>query len=75
MWKRAASVLTHRSAHSFAGVQSKPIIADKGKWDLFVGVQVERLPVISKTLNTLENDYQVRLSLSVQVEITQYKTS
>lgn len=31
----------------------------KPKWDLFVGVQIERLPIISKSLNKLEQDYQV----------------
>lgn len=32
---------------------------NKQKWDLLVGIQVERLPVITKTLNKLEREYQV----------------
>ncbi|XP_031631867.1 39S ribosomal protein L46, mitochondrial [Contarinia nasturtii] len=32
--------------------------AEPSKWDLLVGVQIERLPVITKTLNKLERDYQ-----------------
>lgn len=32
---------------------------DGNQWDLLVGVQIERLPVISKTLTKLERDYQV----------------
>lgn len=35
----------------------------EGKWDLLVGVQIERLPIITKTLNKLERDYQVRFEL------------
>lgn len=31
----------------------------EGKWDLLVGVQIERLPIITKTLTKLERDYQV----------------
>lgn len=30
------------------------------KWDLLVGVQLERLPVVSKSLNKIERDYQVQ---------------
>lgn len=29
------------------------------KWDLLVGVQLERMPIITRTLNKLERDYQV----------------
>lgn len=32
---------------------------DGNQWDLLVGVQIERLPIISKTLTKLERDYQV----------------
>lgn len=39
-------------------VEPKPN-TDGNQWDLLVGVQIERLPVISKTLNKLERDYQV----------------
>lgn len=35
------------------------VVADGSQWDLLVGVQIERLPVISKTLTKLERDYQV----------------
>lgn len=33
----------------------------KQKWDLLVGIQIERLPIITKTLNKLEREYQVRI--------------
>lgn len=32
------------------------------KWDLFVSVQVERLPIISKTPTELEQEYQVEVT-------------
>lgn len=32
---------------------------DGNCWDLLVGVQIERLPIVSKTLTKLERDYQV----------------
>lgn len=40
--------------------QSTVANAEPTKWDLFVGVQIERLPIITKTLTKLERDYQVR---------------
>lgn len=33
---------------------------ESAKWDLLVGVQLERLPVVSKSLNKIERDYQVQ---------------
>lgn len=42
-------------------VEPKPN-TDGNQWDLLVGVQIERLPVISKTLNKLERDYQVSIN-------------
>lgn len=35
----------------------------KAKWDLFVGVQIERLPIISKSFNKIEQDYQVKTEI------------
>lgn len=32
---------------------------ENAKWDLLVGVQIERFPIITRTLNKLERDYQV----------------
>lgn len=40
--------------------QSTASSADGTKWDLLVGVQIERLPIITKTLTKLERDYQVK---------------
>lgn len=37
--------------------QSTPVSATK--WDLYAGIQLERLPVITKTLTKLERDYKV----------------
>lgn len=39
--------------------QSTLANAESNRWDLMVGVQIERLPIISKTLNKLEREYQV----------------
>lgn len=39
--------------------QSTVTNTDPLKWDILVGVQIERLPIITKTLNKLERDYQV----------------
>jgi hypothetical protein len=32
----------------------------KEKWDLFAGVLVERMPIITKELNSMEKEYLVR---------------
>ncbi|XP_055310582.1 39S ribosomal protein L46, mitochondrial [Sitodiplosis mosellana] len=42
--------------------QSTVANAETTKWDLFVGVQIERLPIITKTLTKLERDYQELLT-------------
>lgn len=44
--------------HRSTKFEPKPI-ADGNQWDLLVGVQIERLPIVSKTLTKLERDYQV----------------
>lgn len=33
--------------------------AKKDNWDLYAGVLVERLPIVTKPLNDLEKDFQV----------------
>lgn len=41
-------------------MKSKPMSAvTKECWDLYAGVLVERLPVITKALNPIETEYQV----------------
>lgn len=40
---------------------SKPIT--KEKYDLFAGVLIERIPIISKKFNEIENEVMVRKSL------------
>lgn len=45
--------------------QSTVANAVNQKWDLLVGVQLERLPIITKTLTKLERDYQVRAKENV----------
>lgn len=37
------------------------------QWDLLVGVQIERLPIISKTLTKLERDYQVCVQFKLEI--------
>lgn len=39
-----------------AATNEKP----KDKWDLYAGVLVERLPVVSKTPNKIEQEYSVK---------------
>lgn len=33
----------------------------KEKWDIFSGILIERLPIISKSLNNIETEYMVSL--------------
>jgi hypothetical protein len=35
------------------------VAISKDKWDLFAGVLVERLPVLSKTLEPIQKEFQV----------------
>lgn len=39
--------------------QQSTTTRNKNKWDLLVGIQLERLPILSRTFNKLERDYQV----------------
>lgn len=64
MLKRAvSSFLTHSSSHR---VKCAPMSATttseqpNTKWDLYAGVLVERLPVISKSFNKIEKEYLVK---------------
>ncbi|KAH8408742.1 hypothetical protein KR215_011795 [Drosophila sulfurigaster] len=60
--------LTQISAKQLARTQSTAATgAAKEKWDLYAGVLVERLPVVSKTLNPLERRFQDML-LNVEYE-------
>lgn len=54
--------LTQISAKHLARAQSTSTAGAKEKWDLYAGVLVERLPVVSKTLNPLERQFQDMLS-------------
>lgn len=40
-------------------VRAASTAAPKEKWDLYVGVLVERLPVITKKLNAIEEEMKV----------------
>lgn len=63
MLKRAVrSFLSHSSSHR---VKCAPMSAATNeqpnhKWDLYAGVLVERLPVITKSLNKIEQEYLVK---------------
>ena len=37
--------------------------APKEKWDIFSGILIERLPIISKSLNNIETEYMVSVFL------------
>lgn len=62
MLKRAArSLLSHSSTHRVKCAPMSAVTSEKTKekWDLYAGVLVERLPVISKSLNKIEQEYSV----------------
>lgn len=59
MLRQSVNSLRYQCAQ-LAYFRSMTTDATKGKWDLLVGVQIERLPIISKSLNKLEREYQVR---------------
>lgn len=54
--------LTQISARQLARTQSTAAAGAKDKWDLYAGILVERLPVVSKSLNDLERQFQDMLS-------------
>lgn len=64
MLRQAVNCLKYRAIPQIRN-QSTLANADAPKWDLLVGVQIERLPVITKTLTKLECDYQVRNKINV----------
>lgn len=43
------------------------------KWDLLVGIQIERLPIITRTLNKKEREYQVKTKFIVFLSINANK--
>lgn len=47
--------------NSFVKLRHASAAAPKEKWDLFAGVLVERLPIITKSLKPLEQEYMVRI--------------
>lgn len=68
-------LLSLKQNHNISIIQSKALsttssvstIEQKEKWDLYAGVLVERLPVVSKTLSPLEKQFQEDL-LQVEFE-------
>lgn len=62
MLKRAVrSFLSHSSSHRVkCAPMSAATIEPNNKWDLYAGVLVERLPVLSKSLNKIEQEYLVK---------------
>lgn len=65
MLRRATNCINQRI---LLQIRQQSTISDKKKWDLLVGVQIERLPILTKTLTKIERDYQVNI-----FEKTQYK--
>lgn len=41
----------------------------KERWDLHVGVLIERLPIVSKALNDIESNFMVRNKLNLQISL------
>jgi len=75
MLKRAVtSLLSHSSSHRVkcAATSATTIDQPNNKWDLYAGVLVERLPVISKSLNKIEQEY---LDYLKQIEFEQSRKS
>lgn len=58
MLRQAVNCAKHRIVPQLR-YQSTVANAESNRWDLLVGIQIERLPIITKTLNKLERDYQV----------------
>lgn len=58
MLRQAVNCAKHRIVPQLRN-QSTVANAESNRWDLMVGIQIERLPIITKTLNKLERDYQV----------------
>lgn len=58
MLRQTVNCIAHRLSLPIR-CQSTLIEAEKSKWDLLVGVQIERLPILTKSLNKLEKEYQV----------------
>ncbi|KAJ6641692.1 39S ribosomal protein L46, mitochondrial [Pseudolycoriella hygida] len=60
MLKRAVKTfLSHSTSHRVkcAATNAATIDQSNNKWDLYAGVLVERLPVITKSLNKIEQEY------------------
>lgn len=60
MIRLVSRVITENNGISHRLKTTIPSNVTKEKWDLYAGVLVERLPIITKSLNSLEADYQVR---------------
>lgn len=52
---RAQNILKNQISRTY----SQTAVASAEKWDLYAGIQLERLPIITKTLTKLERDYKV----------------
>lgn len=62
MLRQTVNCVRHRIVPQVRSRSTKvepKVNTDANQWDLLVGVQIERLPVISKTLSKLEREYQV----------------
>lgn len=70
MLKRAVrSLLSHSSTHRVKCASAMSTVTSeqtKEKWDLYAAVLVERLPVISKSLNKIEQTYLVNSDCSLR---------
>lgn len=60
MIRLVSRIITENNGISHRFKTTIPSNVAKEKWDLFAGVLVERLPVVSKSLNGLETEYQVK---------------
>lgn len=66
MLKRAVRSFLSHSSHRVkcAPMSAATMEQPNNKWDLYAGVLVERLPVISKSLNKMEQEYLVKQKLT-----------
>lgn len=62
MLRRAVKILLPNSTYSQYNIKSAPMSAvRKEKWDLYAGVLIERLPIVTKTLEPFEKEIQVKM--------------
>lgn len=63
MIRLVSRIITENNGISHRFKATIPTNVTKEKWDLYAGVLVERLPVVTKSHDSLEVEYQVKLKM------------